>query len=358
MSELFIYYCPVCSGLDSFEGIAEEHICPACGKPFLPLRVTVDEWNDMSNSDMLAAIESAKKPKAKPAKILPPAPQPTTLVPAKCTNCGGVLDVDPSQEAAVCRFCDSAFIVQKAIQNYNLNIQNSNITIAHANIQTGPSVDNLILRAKEFASKHDFQTAKSYYNKVLDIDVNNRDAREGLDILNNYVHSVYRVHSFQVGAQIINGFKFFLTAYFTRFIVEQVAGNNVVKVTGIPFEDITKIDIIKKNKTTCGVRITTKANTTVLMYITPEQDRDSLTAANEIKNFFSVLKYPDDFIDRDEASKKGQMIVKEYFKKNKPSIFTSSESLIVEATYRYMKCLRIQFKDAIPIVKEIAYSKR
>ena len=47
------------------------------------------------------------------------------LVNAKCTNCGGTLQVDNAKEAAVCPFCGSAFIVEKAIQNYNIvnNIQ-------------------------------------------------------------------------------------------------------------------------------------------------------------------------------------------------------------------------------------------
>lgn len=44
----------------------------------------------------------------------------TTLVPAKCTNCGGELTVDPTQEAAVCQFCGTPFIVSKAVHNYNV----------------------------------------------------------------------------------------------------------------------------------------------------------------------------------------------------------------------------------------------
>ena len=44
----------------------------------------------------------------------------TRLVPAVCTQCGASLEVDPSQEAAVCRYCNTPFIVDKAIQNYNI----------------------------------------------------------------------------------------------------------------------------------------------------------------------------------------------------------------------------------------------
>ena len=40
------------------------------------------------------------------------------FVPAICSHCGGSLDVDPSQEAAVCPYCGTAFIVEKAINHY------------------------------------------------------------------------------------------------------------------------------------------------------------------------------------------------------------------------------------------------
>lgn len=49
------------------------------------------------------------------------------LVPAKCPNCGGVLDVDPSHDAAVCSHCGTPFITEKAINNYNItNVANYN----------------------------------------------------------------------------------------------------------------------------------------------------------------------------------------------------------------------------------------
>jgi len=40
------------------------------------------------------------------------------LVPCKCTSCGASLEIDNNLEAAVCKFCGTAFIVEKAINNY------------------------------------------------------------------------------------------------------------------------------------------------------------------------------------------------------------------------------------------------
>ena len=41
------------------------------------------------------------------------------IIPAKCTNCGASLEVDNTKDAAICPHCGSAFIVEKAINNYN-----------------------------------------------------------------------------------------------------------------------------------------------------------------------------------------------------------------------------------------------
>ena len=50
------------------------------------------------------------------------------LVQAKCTNCGGILEVDKENEAAVCKYCGTPFIVEKAINNYIQNITIENAT--------------------------------------------------------------------------------------------------------------------------------------------------------------------------------------------------------------------------------------
>ncbi len=51
------------------------------------------------------------------------------LVPALCPKCGGILQVEDSQEAAVCQYCSTPFIAEKAINNYitqqNTYIQNA-----------------------------------------------------------------------------------------------------------------------------------------------------------------------------------------------------------------------------------------
>ncbi len=63
------------------------------------------------------------------------------LVQAKCTNCGANLEVDSSNEAAVCQFCGTPFIVEKAINNYNTT---NNIKADVVNVYGGNSADFVI----------------------------------------------------------------------------------------------------------------------------------------------------------------------------------------------------------------------
>lgn len=59
------------------------------------------------------------------------------LVSAKCTSCGASLEVDNTKDAAICPYCNTAYIVEKAINNYNIT---NNISANTVNIYNG-SVD-------------------------------------------------------------------------------------------------------------------------------------------------------------------------------------------------------------------------
>ena len=63
------------------------------------------------------------------------------LVQAKCTNCGANLQVDNTKDAAICPYCGSAYIVEKAINNYNVT---NNIQAGVVNVFGGNSADFVI----------------------------------------------------------------------------------------------------------------------------------------------------------------------------------------------------------------------
>lgn len=65
------------------------------------------------------------------------------LVPAICTRCGGAVEVDPAQETAICPFCGTQFIIEKAVHNYN--VQHATIEHAdHVNIDMTGSVKEVL----------------------------------------------------------------------------------------------------------------------------------------------------------------------------------------------------------------------
>ncbi|MCL2300839.1 MAG: leucine-rich repeat domain-containing protein [Firmicutes bacterium] len=56
------------------------------------------------------------------------------FVEAKCTNCGAVLPVDSARDAWVCGYCGTPFVVEKAIQQFNIT---NNITADTVVVQGG-----------------------------------------------------------------------------------------------------------------------------------------------------------------------------------------------------------------------------
>ena len=53
------------------------------------------------------------------------------IVQAKCTNCGGTLQVDNTQRAAICPYCNQAYVVEDAINSFVTNIDNLHVENLH-----------------------------------------------------------------------------------------------------------------------------------------------------------------------------------------------------------------------------------
>lgn len=98
------------------------------------------------------------------------------LVAAKCTQCGANVKVDDTKEAGICEFCGTAFITEKAINNYNTYITNNN-NFAGANINViGGDIDNYLKLANNAIEAENGQEALSYANKALEIKADSCEA--------------------------------------------------------------------------------------------------------------------------------------------------------------------------------------
>ena len=57
------------------------------------------------------------------------------LTEARCTNCGAAIQVNPAEDAAICRYCGTPFVVEKAINSYSINGSiNGNVVNINGNV--------------------------------------------------------------------------------------------------------------------------------------------------------------------------------------------------------------------------------
>lgn len=87
------------------------------------------------------------------------------FVQAKCPECGGMLAVDADKKAAVCQFCGEPFIVQEAINNYNIyNTTNYNTTHQYGD---GAVVNVYEDKSKDFVIEAG--VLKEYHGESVDV---------------------------------------------------------------------------------------------------------------------------------------------------------------------------------------------
>ena len=99
------------------------------------------------------------------------------LVPAKCTQCGATIEVDNKKDAAVCKYCGCAFIVEKAINNYTTNIiNNNNFSGATINVSNQADANNLFQLGLSSYKSGRYEEAYQYFTRTLEIDRKNYNA--------------------------------------------------------------------------------------------------------------------------------------------------------------------------------------
>lgn len=92
------------------------------------------------------------------------------LVPALCTQCGSKLEIDSAQEAAICPFCKTPFVTEKAINNYNTtNVTNiGNLHADVVNVSEDNSRENRVLSGETFIKLEDYGKAEKVFTELTD----------------------------------------------------------------------------------------------------------------------------------------------------------------------------------------------
>ena len=91
-----------------------------------------------------------------------------------CPNCGSSIQLDDSREFGFCQYCGTKIYQDKIIVEHR-----GTISIDKTN-----EMNNLLSRARLFYQQGKYYDAKNYYNRVLDIDLNNVEANYAIQQIN------------------------------------------------------------------------------------------------------------------------------------------------------------------------------
>ena len=93
------------------------------------------------------------------------------LVAAKCLECGGELQIDNAQDAAVCPYCGTPFVVEKAINYYTTQHVTNIGSIAHADIHVNEDsgLEAKVKNAEAYLTKHkDYAKAEALFQEITE----------------------------------------------------------------------------------------------------------------------------------------------------------------------------------------------
>ena len=86
------------------------------------------------------------------------------MVPAKCTQCGGVVEVDEAKKTAECPFCGMTFVIEDAVKDYNVSF-NVNDAVKDVLDFAGEQMKENRQRRQE--EKKEFESTQKNFFKVF-----------------------------------------------------------------------------------------------------------------------------------------------------------------------------------------------
>lgn len=91
------------------------------------------------------------------------------LVPVICAQCGAQIEVDNMREAGICKYCGTAFVIEKAINNCNVrnnvNVQSGGNSIS---ITAADQSNKYIMMARKYKINGDSEKAQRFYTLALE----------------------------------------------------------------------------------------------------------------------------------------------------------------------------------------------
>lgn len=93
------------------------------------------------------------------------------VVALKCPNCNADIELDQDREFGFCNYCGTKIMIADAVQKVSGTV----------NINRSSEISNILKRAKDYEERQMLDEAEKYYDRALDIDMDNQEAQEGLE---------------------------------------------------------------------------------------------------------------------------------------------------------------------------------
>lgn len=185
------------------------------------------------------------------------------LVMAICPQCGKELEVDRSQEAAVCTYCKTPFVVDKAINGFaNGTVHNPNGNYYN---HSGIDINALFKRIDMFFEDKDYQNVLIYADKILDVDPENADAYVSKLLAEAKVDTLKELKNSKVELECYPSYKYALRFVddSTKEYIESI--NQLIKRNKKEIEIKKKQN--KKNNQKKGIMIAVAAIPVIIMLV-------------------------------------------------------------------------------------------
>ncbi len=149
-----------------------------------------------------------------------------SLVPAICTQCGAKIEVDDTHEAGICKHCGTAFITEKAINNYTTNItnhivNNNNFNGANVTVGNDSNIEGLLTLAKmELQAKYFSKNLFKYLDEIV------AKSNDGLKKIRNLLREmkIYEMAELAIQSGECEDCEFEIAYLLTRYDSENILG--------------------------------------------------------------------------------------------------------------------------------------
>lgn len=93
------------------------------------------------------------------------------IIALKCPNCNANIELNRDKEFGFCNYCGTKIMIADAVQKVSGTV----------NINRTSEIGNILRRARDYENREMLDEAERYYDRALDIDIDNREAQEGLE---------------------------------------------------------------------------------------------------------------------------------------------------------------------------------